>query len=270
MCALTVSSTKSTVQSLGTSQEQAEPPEPPSDEDEDEDEDDNGAYEDDDAAHIAAIEESRRKLAELEKDRDAWEQAARDRERREQEEEERQRRWRRAEAERRATVEREQEEIRRRVERERRERAQAQRHEQEQRARQQRERWGRGPWTSQRALERYKSLCETFDATRFTSSEPLSFEAVPWPTLISPLTLTVEDVDWATVEKFFETVKAHMKWQDYKLLVEKSHRRFHPDRWSSRGLLNTVADDTERGDLEVAANTVAQALTPLWRDLKGQ
>ena len=45
--------------------------------------------------------------------------------------------------------------------------------------------------------------------------------------------------------------------------------RFHPDRWRARGLLKSMEDDDERGFIEVAANTVAQALTPLWREVRG-
>lgn len=45
--------------------------------------------------------------------------------------------------------------------------------------------------------------------------------------------------------------------------------RFHPDRWRARGLLKSMEDHDERGFIEVAANTVAQALTPLWREVKG-
>jgi len=78
----------------------------------------------------------------------------------------------------------------------------------------------------------------------------------------------VEDIEWAAVEKFFESVKPHMRLQDYKAFVEKSHRRFHPDRWRARGLLTSIPDDEDRECIEVAANTVAQALTPLWRQVK--
>ncbi|ETW80475.1 hypothetical protein HETIRDRAFT_434570 [Heterobasidion irregulare TC 32-1] len=244
----------------------------------------------------AAIAESRRKLEELERDRPIWEQAARERESKRAHEEELERerkvaearereerdRIQRAEDIRKAAMERkrQQAEINRRAqaqkeaqekfERERREQAEAWRRENEKKTRQQQEKWSRGAWTSQRALERYKTLCETFDATKFSADEPLTFEAVPWPLLAAPLTFSVEDVDWAGVEKFFETVKDHMRWQEYKTFVEKSHRRFHPDRWSSRRLLNTIEDETERSSLEVAANTVAQALTPLWREARGQ
>lgn len=65
-------------------------------------------------------------------------------------------------------------------------------------------------------------------------------------------------------------VRPSMRAQDYKTFVQKSHLRFHPDRWRSRGLLKAVLDDTERECLDVAANTVAQALTPIWSELKGR
>jgi hypothetical protein len=83
-----------------------------------------------------------------------------------------------------------------------------------------------------------------------------------------PSRLTVEDVDWSAVERFFATVKTSMRPQDYKDFVERSHRRFHPDRWRARKLWSAIRDDVERSCLEVAANTVAQAITPIWREVK--
>ncbi|EMD37912.1 hypothetical protein CERSUDRAFT_136845 [Gelatoporia subvermispora B] len=229
-----------------------------------------GAELDEEASRRADIEASRRKLAELEKDRPLWEQAAREREARQQVEEEafgarreagrrrteaeqRRRDAERAEAARQAQAEKD------RVNRER----------QKEQRRRQHERWAYGPWTTQRALERYKVLCESFDAVRPTPADPVTFEIVPWPVLRAPAQLTVEDVHWGAVESFFKAVRVHMRSQDYKVFVEKSHRRFHPDRWRARGLLKSITDDELRGCLEVAANTVAQALTPLWREVKG-
>lgn len=133
----------------------------------------------------------------------------------------------------------------------------------------QEERWLHGPWTTQRALERYKSLSDSFDATQFSAENPISFRDIPWPVLHRPMSYSVEEVDWASVETFFNSVKSHMKTQDYKVFVEKSHRRFHPDRWRARRVLLSIQDDEVREMLEVAANTVAQALTPLWREVKG-
>ncbi|CCM01468.1 uncharacterized protein FIBRA_03522 [Fibroporia radiculosa] len=215
----------------------------------------------------AAIEESRRKLAELEKDKPLWEEAARKRRAAEVAEEranraKREAEHRAAEAER---LRKEQEAARAEAERKAKEKAQK---EQSRRRNQQQHRWAYGPWTTQRALERYKSLCETFDNAKFTTDEPVSFDFIPWPVLRSPAILTVEDIDWAAVETFFNTVKIHMRGQDYKLFVEKSHKRFHPDRWRARGILRSIEDDEVRNCLEVAANTVAQAITPLWREVK--
>ena len=218
--------------------------------------------------HEELVAESRRKIAELERDRPLWEATARDRERREREqEEERRERREREEAARRARAER----VRREAEREQeraRQAAAAEAEAAKRRAEAQRARWAQGPWTSQRALERYRALCESFDEA--AKPVALGFEDVPWPTLGRPYTFGPEDIDWAAVETFFHTVRGHMRAQDYRVFVQNSHRRFHPDRWSARGLLTAVKDENVRGMIEVAANTVAQALTPLWREARGQ
>lgn len=134
----------------------------------------------------------------------------------------------------------------------------------------QEERWLRGPWTTTRALERYKALAEAFDATKFSAENPVDFRDIPWPVLHRPTTYSAQDVDWSAVEAFFISVRSHMKNQDYKVFVEKSHRRFHPDRWRARRVLLSIQNDEVRETLEVAANTVAQAITPLWREVKGR
>ncbi|KAJ7218062.1 hypothetical protein GGX14DRAFT_599489, partial [Mycena pura] len=209
---------------------------------------------DPEAERMAAIAESRRKLAELEADRPLWEQEAKKREKREKEAQEAQR----AKAERRAAEARKAEEERSAKERERqaaqeqqrlREAQERARYEREKRQRNERLSYGR--WTTQRALERYKILSDTFESTKFSAEEQLTFEAIPWPVLHPPFSFSVEDIDWAAVESFFNAVKVHMRPQDYASLVQKSHRRFHPDRWRSRGLLKTVVDEAERECLEV-------------------
>lgn len=246
-----------------------EPEQPPDASDQPQQPEDQAAL-DEEAQRLAAIEESRRKLAELEKDRPLWEEAARRRMEAERAEEEQQRA--RREAQRRAA---EAEERRRRQQE--RERAEAERRaraarekaarEQEQRRRQQQQRWTHGLWTTQRALERYKVLSEAFDGARFSEENPASFDAIPWPVLQAPALLGVEDIDWNAVEAFFRSVRPYMRPQDYKAFVQESHRRFHPDRWRARGILRSVADEETRSCLEVASNTVAQALTPLWREV---
>ncbi|CDO72534.1 hypothetical protein BN946_scf184983.g17 [Trametes cinnabarina] len=207
------------------------------------------------AQRQAAIEESRRKLAELEKDRPLWEQEARKRAAQERAEEEA--RLRRKEEERRRAASAMAEEERQR------QRAAAAAAEAERRARAEKER------IALRAIERYKTLSEEFDSAKFTSENPVMFETIPWPVLHSPVSLRVEDIDWSSVEDFFAAARRHMRPQDYKVFVEKSHKRFHPDRWRARGVLKSIEDEELRGCLEVAANTVAQALTPIWREVRG-
>lgn len=228
------------------------------------------------ARHQAELEESRRKLAELEKDRPIWEAEARKREMQERAEEEARRlrrEYRQAQSESAAREERRRQaevaqaeaeaRLRASQEKERREKERARRRQQ------QHARWSYGPWTAARAIERYKAVAEAFDAAKFTEDDPVEFETVPWPVLSAPGMFTVADIEWSAVEAFFNAARQHMRTQDYRTFVEKSHKRFHPDRWRARGILKSVADEELRGCLEVAANTVAQALTPLWRETKG-
>lgn len=173
------------------------------------------------------IEESRRKIAELEKDKPLWEAARRERERTEQAEERERQAANRA-RERKVEAERKDREYRERLakeaeERQKREQEERQRREKERKHSQNRARWAHGPWTIQRALERYRVLCEHFDNAKFSSGDPLTFNDIPWPMLHR--TFSVEDIEWSAVENFFASVKPHMRIQDYKVFVEKSHRR---------------------------------------------
>ncbi|EIN11826.1 hypothetical protein PUNSTDRAFT_23151, partial [Punctularia strigosozonata HHB-11173 SS5] len=78
-------------------------------------------------------------------------------------------------------------------------------------------------------------LSDAFDATKWALPDaPLTFDDVPWPVLHPPGRFTVEDLDWSTVEEFFTAVRPHIRPQEWKSFVEKSQRRFHPDRWRAR------------------------------------
>ena len=214
-------------------------------------------------------------MQELEKDKPLWEEAAQARRRRETAEEdelrakaEQRRRQAQTESESRARAEEE----RKQAERKERE-ATAKVNEKRTREKQkERQRWESGPWTTIRALDQYQILCQSFDTTKFSpDNEPLTFDNIPWPVLHAPNTFSAEDIDWAMVEQFFKAVKPYVEdGSEYKTFIEKSHRRFHPDRWRSRRLLTSIVDGAERDRIEVAANTVAQSLTPLWREAKSQ
>lgn len=209
------------------------------------------------AERRAKIEESRRKLAQLEADRPLWEEEAKKRAIREKAEAEAQQA--RAAARKREEARR-QEECRARERQETEQRDNARQQERQERARreherqQRQQRWSSGPWTPQRALEKYKAMSEYFDTTKFCDLEPLTVDSVPWPVLHPPSRFSVEDVQWTSVEEFFAVLKGQMRPQDFKIFVEKSHRRFHPDRWSSRSLLKSVVDEAERDSLEVGAS----------------
>lgn len=209
------------------------------------------------AEREASIAASRAKLADLEADRPLWEAAASARMLREQAEAEAHRAKvearRQAEesrmAEQRAEKARRREsEARAREDAARRDREAA---EQLEYAWQQREaRWNTGYWTIARAIARYKEYSELFDAMKF-SADPLEFRKVPWPVRKRPSELSTEDIDWTEVEAFFAEAKTTMRLAEYREFVERSHRRFHPDRWRSRGALNSVVDEVARSCMEV-------------------
>ncbi|GJE92591.1 hypothetical protein PsYK624_087460 [Phanerochaete sordida] len=119
-------------------------------------------------------------------------------------------------------------------------------------------------WTPQWSIRRFQTLCAEFDEIKFGDAQPLTFQSIPWPMLHYPPDLTFDLVNWSAVEQFFLAAKGNMSNGEYKNMVEKAHRRFHPDKWRSRGLLNTVLDEELRKRLEDAGNVVAQAITPLW------
>ncbi|KAF8493634.1 hypothetical protein JB92DRAFT_2796827 [Gautieria morchelliformis] len=227
--------------------------------------------EEEESDRLARIEESKRKLAELEKDKPLWEESARMRRAREMEAEQLRQREKlmREEEER----ERQHMEAARRQREEKRELERLER-EREARMREQSKRmFIHAPrvllWTFRHALERYLTTSATFDATKFSAgAKPVTFAAIPWPVLHS--SISIQDIEWDAVEVFFEKVEVLLSPEEFKELVGKSQRRFHPDRWRSRGLLASVQDDMERDLLDVAGSTVAQAITPLWKDITGR
>jgi flagellar biosynthesis GTPase FlhF len=248
--------------------------------------------------------ESRCKILELEADRPRWEQAKKKREKMEKEEmekaearrrqaevEESQRKMReflaeeqrrmmeekmeraREEAERRARMKEEQERLeKKRREEETRRKAWRQATTLERCRCRQRDitKWGSGRcWTKNLALVRFIFIADEFDKAKFSEALPLTFENVPWPVCEDPVNLLAEDIDWGKVEAFFGFAKSSYTKIEFRRLVEKAHRMFHPDKWRARRVFQTVLDDDLRKSLEDAVNTVSQAVTPLWRQSKG-
>ncbi|OCB88717.1 hypothetical protein A7U60_g4098 [Sanghuangporus baumii] len=231
-------------------------------------------------ARRVAIEESRRKIAELERDRPLWEEQARKRAAEEAEEKARAEAARKARAAKQtADAERirvEEDASRRKAEEEQgaKETKFAELREKRRRVKDAADREVRvlmtRHWDSSVALDRYLKLSEAFEALRFSDGDVIVFETVPWPVLMRPGTYAVEDIDWTSVEAFFLRIRPFLSTSDYQKLVEKSHKRFHPDRWRSRRVLHCIEDEEERECLEAAAITVSQALTPIWQDVTGR
>nr|GAT54400.1 predicted protein [Mycena chlorophos] len=126
-------------------------------------------------------------------------------------------------------------------------------------------------WTPARALKRVQLVMDEFDKLKFSETLPLTFGAIPWPVLVDPVRMKVEDISWDAVEAFCRQAKLALLHDQagYKSLVVSLHRMFHPDKWRSRAILPTVFDEELRSGIEAAGNSVAQALTPLWRETKG-
>ncbi|KAJ7263047.1 hypothetical protein C8J57DRAFT_446031 [Mycena rebaudengoi] len=221
------------------------------------------------------LEESRRKMREFqvqEAERKVAEEARRKERRRREAEEKAKREKEEAERKAREKAETERKEREEREKRERAKRWMAATKKEEKRCQlRDIERWGTGEWTEARALERLRALMGEFEKIKFSEEQPLTFEVVPWPMLVDPFDMDVEQIDWNAVEAFFARAKGQLLANpaDYKTLVERAHRMFHPDKWKARGLLSTVIDDALRKSLETAGNVVAQAMTPLWRKSKG-
>ena len=227
------------------------------------------------------LEESRRKIAELEKDKPLWEEQAR---KRAEQEAAGRRHAEEAKAQRANNDAAAKEREKQRAQEEAEEKARRERDAAAEKIRRKRRlardnassdayKWTSRGWNTSVALERYNHLSEAFDKANFfrgAEGDVVVFESIPWPVLHRPLQFGVEDVDWSAVEAFFKQVKHYMTTTEYRTLIEKSHKRFHPDRWRSRRVLQCVEDEEEKECLEVAANTVAQALTPLWGELKGR
>ena len=209
--------------------------------------------EDEDAARLA---ESLQKMADLEADRPLWEAAKKKREAQERAQEEE----RRAKSEARKAQQRERqrnegEEVRLRQEQDQnRKREEANYRERERLDRERRARydqWNSGAWTTYRAIERYRLVCQYFDETKFSEMYPLTFHDIPWPTLQTPFKNSPQDMTWEAVQKFFMVAKTIIRGQAYRDFLKSSVSRFHTDRWRSRKLLESIVNVEERNCIEV-------------------
>jgi len=219
-----------------------------------------------------ALLESMRKIRELEKDKPLWEEAARKRRLLEEQEarEEEARKQAKAQAEAEAEFARFQEQARQRYNETERARIK-QEHDRKDFITQQYFRKQSSfiprPWSIRNAVSRYVDVSKEFDSANFQAMS-LTFDNIPWPVEHDPRIVTFTDITWEAIESFFLAAELILGRSEYRSLVSKSQIRFHPDRWRSRGILAAVTNEIERDCLANAANTVSQALTPIWSNLK--
>ncbi|KAL1752356.1 hypothetical protein FB107DRAFT_220128 [Schizophyllum commune] len=129
----------------------------------------------------------------------------------------------------------------------------------------------------QHALGRYRVVSEEFDRAQFSiDAYPLVIGSVPWPTLVHPSTLkhgasrlvhhsgqgkrVQGHLSWEDVELFLRGVKQILRPKEYQELLRKARLQFHPDKWASRGILESVLDDELRVQLHTWCVIVSQAV----------
>ncbi|KAG6856519.1 hypothetical protein H0H87_003607 [Tephrocybe sp. NHM501043] len=126
-------------------------------------------------------------------------------------------------------------------------------------------------WDDEAVLPRILTILNEFERDKFSETQPLTFHSIPWPILDNPLSSSFGPnlVTWVKVEEFFRFARSRMfdsSPVEYRTLIQKIHRLFHPDKWRSRAILESVYDPQERKFIEVAGNIVAQAVTPIWQE----
>ncbi|KAL1714416.1 hypothetical protein EV715DRAFT_276605 [Schizophyllum commune] len=129
----------------------------------------------------------------------------------------------------------------------------------------------------QHALGRYRVVSAEFDRAQFSiDTYPLVIGSVPWPTLVHPSTLkhgpsrlvhhsgqgkrVQGHLSWEDVELFLRGVKQILRPKEYQELLRKARLQFHPDKWASRGILESVLDDELRVQLHTWCVIVSQAV----------
>ncbi|KAI4520513.1 hypothetical protein K525DRAFT_270720 [Schizophyllum commune Loenen D] len=122
----------------------------------------------------------------------------------------------------------------------------------------------------QHALGRYRVVSEEFDRAQFSiDTYPLVIGSVPWPTLVHPSRLVhyrgqgkraQGQLSWEDVELFLRGVKQILRPKEYQELLRKARLQFHPDKWASRGILESVLDDELRVQLHTWCVIVSQAV----------
>ncbi|KAF6760263.1 hypothetical protein DFP72DRAFT_101267 [Ephemerocybe angulata] len=96
-----------------------------------------------------------------------------------------------------------------------------------------------------------------------SSSEPLTFANIPWPTVIAPR--TAEDLSMSAIASFLLS-GAHSQETTKKERIRSAQLRWHPDRF--RRLMARVSEE-EKAAVEESVGAVARVLNDLMQREKG-
>ncbi|GAW06680.1 hypothetical protein F5879DRAFT_471364 [Lentinula edodes] len=114
-------------------------------------------------------------------------------------------------------------------------------------------------------VTRYRRSCIEFDkVSRFSDMRRASFTTIPWPVLRTQDAITPSEISWEFVEKFFHFVKDFLGPAVHRSLLEDARKRYHPNRWAAKNVVNSVVSKVEREQLESAGNTVSQAINSIF------
>lgn len=123
--------------------------------------------------------------------------------------------------------------------------------------------WSHTFWTANRAIQNHLQQVVEFDKKNFKTQHKANFHAIPWPVLESPTRLCPDSITWVAVEQFLAAMEKDLGYEDFKTYIGKTQKRFHLDRWRSRGLLGNCSPMLEEA-LLTAQNAVIQAVNPIW------
>jgi hypothetical protein len=210
------------------------------------------------------VEEARRKMEEFERKEAAEAERRREEEKKRQERKQQQEEEKRREAERQRKAEEEKKrKANEKAEQQKRAHEEATAAEEERCRKRDTKNWGKVPWTPDAALNRFNFVEREFTSTNYSMARPITFGSIPWPVLENPTTLTLEDLNWESVESFLRHTKKAYAGQDsaaYAKFLKQIQLMFHPDRWRSRNLLQAVMDAKLREGLEKGGKIVSQAV----------
>ena len=112
-------------------------------------------------------------------------------------------------------------------------------------------------------IRRFQTVLDEFIIASFSEARPMTELSVPWPLLsFGQPSFKLNTVTWASTEKFFKTVEELFPAQ-YSKVLSAAQRAFHPDRWRSRKVLESVRDEKVRAAMGKAGNEVSQAINAL-------